>query len=134
MEVVKKFLQEQLPAYLQKLPLPDTFEGWTKLTGEQWLDLAPLLATLLALVLVHVMLLLGGSSAPRSSAWVNKKLRKDQEKVVDRVSVDDISGSKKNPVAFCRCYKSSTFPYCDGSHNSHNKETGDNAGPLVVEH
>jgi hypothetical protein len=24
------------------------------------------------------------------------------------------------------------FPFCDGTHNTHNKETGDNIGPLVV--
>ena len=24
------------------------------------------------------------------------------------------------------------FPYCDGTHNTHNKETGDNIGPLVI--
>ena len=24
------------------------------------------------------------------------------------------------------------FPYCDGSHNKHNEETGDNVGPLLV--
>lgn len=35
-------------------------------------------------------------------------------------------------VALCRCYKSSTFPYCDGAHTAHNKETGDNAGPLII--
>lgn len=24
------------------------------------------------------------------------------------------------------------WPYCDGAHGAHNKETGDNAGPIVV--
>ncbi len=36
------------------------------------------------------------------------------------------------PVAYCRCWKSKTFPLCDGSHNDWNKETGDNVAPLVV--
>lgn len=31
-------------------------------------------------------------------------------------------------MAFCRCWKSSTFPYCDGSHAKHNEECGDNCG------
>ena len=26
------------------------------------------------------------------------------------------------------------FPVCDGSHNEHNKESGDNVGPLVLKH
>ncbi|VDO27455.1 unnamed protein product [Haemonchus placei] len=49
-------------------------------------------------------------------------------KVVDTVDVEDI-GEKK---AFCRCWRSEKFPYCDGAHTKHNKETGDNVGPLVV--
>lgn len=31
-----------------------------------------------------------------------------------------------------RCWKSGTFPLCDGSHVAHNKESGDNVGPLIV--
>ena len=31
-----------------------------------------------------------------------------------------------------RCWKSKKFPYCDGSHAKHNKETGDNTGPLII--
>jgi len=26
------------------------------------------------------------------------------------------------------------FPVCDGYHNEHNKESGDNVGPLVLKH
>ena len=33
---------------------------------------------------------------------------------------------------YCRCWKSSTFPLCDGSHGKHNVATGDNVGPLIV--
>ena len=35
-------------------------------------------------------------------------------------------------VALCRCYKSSKFPLCDGTHVKHNEETGDNVAPVVV--
>lgn len=33
---------------------------------------------------------------------------------------------------YCRCWKSDTFPLCDGAHVAHNKDTGDNVGPLIV--
>lgn len=61
-------------------------------------------------------------------ARVNCKVQLNNEKVVDTVDVEDI-GEKK---AFCRCWKSEKFPYCDGAHSKHNQETGDNVGPLVV--
>jgi|GEM_PF-1605739 len=38
-------------------------------------------------------------------------------------------GEKK---AFCRCWQSDNFPYCDGSHREYNTKTGDNIGPIVV--
>jgi hypothetical protein len=25
------------------------------------------------------------------------------------------------------------FPYCDGAHNAHNEETGDNIGPVCIQ-
>eukprot|EP00994_Dinema_validum_P009502 NODE_944_length_1214_cov_94.877253_g711_i0.p1 GENE.NODE_944_length_1214_cov_94.877253_g711_i0~~NODE_944_length_1214_cov_94.877253_g711_i0.p1 ORF type:complete len:240 (-),score=54.13 NODE_944_length_1214_cov_94.877253_g711_i0:151-870(-) len=35
-------------------------------------------------------------------------------------------------VKLCRCWKSKAWPLCDGAHVAHNKESGDNAGPLVI--
>jgi len=58
----------------------------------------------------------------------NDSIKKDQDKVVDTVDIEDIGKQK----AFCRCWKSKKFPYCDGAHAKHNKETGDNVGPLLV--
>ncbi|RME85601.1 MAG: CDGSH iron-sulfur domain-containing protein [Caldilineae bacterium] len=35
-------------------------------------------------------------------------------------------------VAFCRCWRSEKFPYCDGTHRKYSAETGDNVAPVVV--
>ncbi|XAR66176.1 hypothetical protein NMG60_11012298 [Bertholletia excelsa] len=60
---------------------------------------------------------------------VNLEIRKTEDKVVDTVVVAEIS---KPTTAYCRCWRSKTFPLCDGSHVKHNKETGDNVGPLLL--
>ena len=44
--------------------------------------------------------------------------------------VEELKDGQK--VAFCRCWQSKKFPYCDGSHRKHNEETGDKVGPVVV--
>lgn len=35
-------------------------------------------------------------------------------------------------TAFCRCWRSKRFPYCDGGHHDYNKMIGDNAGPIII--
>lgn len=35
-------------------------------------------------------------------------------------------------VAFCRCWQSDKFPYCDGTHRQVNAERDDNVGPVIV--
>ncbi|KAE9552376.1 hypothetical protein FO519_004421 [Halicephalobus sp. NKZ332] len=69
-----------------------------------------------------------GQRVGKSRARCNHSVKLSTDKVVDTVDIEDI-GEKK---AFCRCWKSKKFPYCDGSHNAHNKESGDNVGPLVI--
>ncbi|EEF51496.1 conserved hypothetical protein [Ricinus communis] len=60
---------------------------------------------------------------------INPAIRKDEEKVVDSVMVAELS---KPLTPYCRCWRSGTFPLCDGSHVKHNKATGDNVGPLLL--
>lgn len=67
--------------------------------------------------------------AKKKDGSINPKIRKDEPKVVDTVDVEDLG----NKSVFCRCWKSKKFPYCDGSHAAHNKECGDNIGPLIVQ-
>lgn len=59
---------------------------------------------------------------------VNFEIDMSNPKIVNSVDIEDIG----NKAVFCRCWKSKKFPYCDGSHNKHNEECGDNVGPLVV--
>jgi len=83
-----------------------------------------------ALVALPVALRLRPEPAVASAPKVNLTLQKDKEKVVDTVCCKDIpQGDKK---VLCRCWRSKTFPNCDGSHTAHNKATGDNVGPLII--
>ncbi|TXG70783.1 hypothetical protein EZV62_005718 [Acer yangbiense] len=60
---------------------------------------------------------------------INRDIRKTEQKVVDTVVVTELS---KPLTAYCRCWRSGTFPLCDGAHAKHNKATGDNVGPLLL--
>ncbi|XP_019149703.1 PREDICTED: CDGSH iron-sulfur domain-containing protein NEET [Ipomoea nil] len=60
---------------------------------------------------------------------INPDIRKTEDKVVDSVVVTELA---KPLTAYCRCWRSGTFPLCDGGHVKHNKATGDNVGPLLL--
>jgi len=60
---------------------------------------------------------------------INESIDKENPKVVNILKVSEIEGKKG---VFCRCWKSGTFPLCNGAHVAHNKETGDNVGPLII--
>ncbi|KXZ48012.1 hypothetical protein GPECTOR_31g376 [Gonium pectorale] len=55
----------------------------------------------------------------RAEGQINPSIRKSEEKVADFIKVSELPKPK--------------FPYCDGAHVKHNKETGDNVGPLVID-
>ncbi|KAF5830071.1 hypothetical protein DUNSADRAFT_15071 [Dunaliella salina] len=69
------------------------------------------------------------AEAPAQAAHINKTIKKEEAKVVD---VCVATAQEQKQVPYCRCWKSSTFPLCDATHAQHNKETGDNVGPLLV--
>jgi CDGSH-type Zn-finger protein len=56
----------------------------------------------------------------------NKIIELESAKVVSPMELK--AGEK---VVLCRCWQSSTFPLCNGSHMKHNKATGDNLGMLI---
>ncbi|KAJ4800257.1 CDGSH iron-sulfur domain-containing protein 2 [Rhynchospora pubera] len=70
-----------------------------------------------------------GSVSVRAEGGINPQIRKEEAKVVDSVVVTEL---EKPLTAYCRCWRSATFPLCDGTHVKHNKATGDNVGPLLV--
>lgn len=100
-----------------------------KLSGNEWVQLVPFVVTTSVVVYLVVSALLPSKPPKKPDEdWVNKTVQKDKDKVADVIQIEDL-GEK---VAFCRCWKSKKFPHCDGSHNQHNKETGDNVGPVVL--
>ena len=67
-------------------------------------------------------------AVPLFAEKINDKIDLESKKVVNNEALE--AGDK---AVYCRCWKSETFPLCDGSHMKWNKETGDNLGPLIVD-
>ena len=103
------------------------------------MDFALLLKDPAVLVAIFVVILvLVASTLTKKKATksvVNLKIKKEEAKVVDIVpcgEIENLAQFKDGKLVMCRCWRSETFPYCDGSHVKHNKETGDNVGPLII--
>ncbi|WAQ95719.1 CID2B-like protein [Mya arenaria] len=95
-------------------------------TGQDLLQLLPVVGTLSLLAYVTYQAF-KPKPAPKDTK-VNLRIQKESSKVVNMVDIEEL-GDK---VSYCRCWRSKKFPICDGSHNKHNEETGDNVGPLVL--
>ncbi|KAK8385780.1 hypothetical protein O3P69_016508 [Scylla paramamosain] len=98
-------------------------EFYKNLKASDWAALLPLGVTCVAVGFGAKILFDKQFGTP-----VNPSIRKGESKVVDSVDIEDLG----NKAVFCRCWRSSKFPYCDGSHNQHNNACGDNVGPLIV--
>jgi len=130
MEYVSNTITIALPSYLNNLPIPNSFLGWFKLGVTDWARLVPFTAAVAGVSWLGYQVLSPTSTLnmKAKSNIVNPSVKKDADKVVDSCDIEDIS----DKAVFCRCWRSKKFPYCDGSHIQHNKETGDNVGPLIV--
>ncbi|XP_068912200.1 CDGSH iron-sulfur domain-containing protein 2 homolog [Tenebrio molitor] len=127
MQPVAHLVKVSLPNYLSNLPIPDSIGGWFRLGFRDWLALIPPTAAVAGLTYISYRAFCP-HGRPQPSGRVNTKILMDNPKVVDMIDIEDIS----EKAALCRCWKTKNWPYCDGSHGAHNKETGDNLGPVVV--
>merc|ERR1711918_262320 len=94
-----------------------------------------------ALTVPHIRGAQAVARARISMDVINESIDKDSPKVVHTITVSDLLEDKGTVKALgvgkkavmCRCWKSGTFPLCDAAHVKHNKETGDNVGPLIID-
>ncbi|XP_016936468.4 CDGSH iron-sulfur domain-containing protein 2 homolog [Drosophila suzukii] len=131
MESLSQLVKSTLPNYLSNLPIPDSVGGWFKLSFKDWLALIPPTVVVAGIGYTSYLAFCPAARAncaAKSSGRCNNQIRKHEPKVVDMIDVEDIA----EKAAFCRCWKTKNWPYCDGSHAEHNKLTGDNVGPVVV--
>uniref|UniRef100_H3A632 CDGSH iron-sulfur domain-containing protein 2 n=1 Tax=Latimeria chalumnae TaxID=7897 RepID=H3A632_LATCH len=97
------------------------------LSVSEWLRLLPFLGVLALLGYLAIRPFLPKKKQQKDSL-INLKIQKENPKVVNEINIEDLHLTK----AYCRCWRSKTFPVCDGSHNKHNELTGDNIGPLII--
>lgn len=97
-------------------------------TVSDWLRLLPFLGVLALLGYLAVRPFFPKKKQQKDSL-INLKIQKENPKVVNEINIEDLCLTK---AAYCRCWRSKTFPACDGSHNKHNELTGDNVGPLIL--
>mmetsp|Transcript_4016 Transcript_4016/g.7506 ORF Transcript_4016/g.7506 Transcript_4016/m.7506 type:complete len:136 (-) Transcript_4016:493-900(-) len=132
MDQIKVVITKNIPTYLSALPIPESLEDVKALKPEDLQMLAPfvLVLTIFLVQSIRFFLWLATPSSASKPPVVNQTIQKDKDKVVDSINMKDYPDVEK--LVFCRCWKSSKWPMCDGSHVKHNKETGDNTGPLIV--
>uniref|UniRef100_A0A7N5K1R5 CDGSH iron-sulfur domain-containing protein 2 n=1 Tax=Ailuropoda melanoleuca TaxID=9646 RepID=A0A7N5K1R5_AILME len=118
----------QLPAYLKRLPVPESITGFARLTVSEWLWSLPFLGVLALLGYLAIRPFLPKKKQQKDSL-INLKIQKENPKVVNEINIEDLCLTK---AAYCRYWRSKTFPACDGSHNRYNELTGDNVGPLIL--
>uniref|UniRef100_A0A2K6FTF0 Iron-binding zinc finger CDGSH type domain-containing protein n=1 Tax=Propithecus coquereli TaxID=379532 RepID=A0A2K6FTF0_PROCO len=99
-------------------------------TVSEWLWLLPFLGVLALLGFLAVRPFFPKKKQQKDSLInLNLKMQKENPKVVNEINIEDLCLTK---AAYRRCWRSETFPACDGSHSKHNELTGGNVGPLIL--
>ena len=98
------------------------------------MSFAATLCLLLAFVFIQSKAFFHPTVHIRNIAVYSNNVGRINEKIghTDGTVKDEVAVSVGKKIAVCRCWKSDKFPYCDGHHNQHNTETGDNVGPCIV--
>uniref|UniRef100_A0A669EHL2 CDGSH iron-sulfur domain-containing protein 2 n=1 Tax=Oreochromis niloticus TaxID=8128 RepID=A0A669EHL2_ORENI len=104
LETIAKIIKVQLPAYLKRLPLPETIGGFARLTVSEWLRLLPLLGILALLGYLTIRPFLPKKKKQRDSL-INLKIQKENPKVVNEIDIEDLNSAN---VCYCRCWRSKT--------------------------
>uniref|UniRef100_A0A4W5L851 CDGSH iron sulfur domain 2 n=1 Tax=Hucho hucho TaxID=62062 RepID=A0A4W5L851_9TELE len=104
LETISRIIKIQLPAYLKKLPLPETIGGFARLTVSEWLRLLPLLGILALLGYLTIRPFLPKKKKQKDSL-INLKIQKENPKVVNEIDIEDL---KSTNVCYCRCWRSKT--------------------------
>uniref|UniRef100_A0A665V3T9 Iron sulphur domain-containing protein n=1 Tax=Echeneis naucrates TaxID=173247 RepID=A0A665V3T9_ECHNA len=104
LESISRIIKVQLPAYLKKLPLPETIGGFARLTVSEWLRLLPLLGILALLGYLTIRPFLPKKKKQRDSL-INLKIQKENPKVVNEIDIEDLNSAN---VCYCRCWRSKT--------------------------
>jgi len=145
MEVLSNVIRVSIPNYFANLPVPNSISGIVQLGVRDWLSLVPAVGgfAFVAYASAQVFkeqkpvvqkflhekgLIAAPAPVKAPCGRCNDLIKMECDKVVDKIDIEDL-GDK---AVLCRCWKSKKFPYCDGSHTKHNKETGDNVGPLIL--
>ena len=93
-----------------------------------------MIVTLLILIICIVCIeglvprtLSGATNSDSTGERINKQIELSKDKVVTNIEL-----KPNEKIVLCRCWRSTKFPLCDGSHAHHNSVNGDNVGPCIV--
>uniref|UniRef100_A0A9J8CQL4 CDGSH iron-sulfur domain-containing protein 2 n=1 Tax=Cyprinus carpio carpio TaxID=630221 RepID=A0A9J8CQL4_CYPCA len=124
LESISRIIKIQLPAYLKKLPLPETIGGFARLTVSEWLRLLPLLGILALLGYLTIRPFLPKKKKQRDSL-INLKIQKENPKVVNEIDIEDL---RTPNVCYCRCWRSKTESRSEQADEERSNRSGDEDG------
>ncbi|XP_058049589.1 CDGSH iron-sulfur domain-containing protein 2-like isoform X1 [Ahaetulla prasina] len=105
LDSLARIVKVQLPAYLKRLPLPESVGGFLRLTVSEWLRLLPFLGVLALLGYLAIRPFLPKKKKRQKDSLINIKIQKENPKVVNEINIEDLCHTK---AVYCRCWRSKT--------------------------